>query len=284
MSLLLIVSLVWAFSFGLIGSSLKGVHPDVVSFIRLTLAAAVFVPFARRIPWTRILQFAGIGAIQFGVMYHAYNWSFQFLKGHEIALLTVTTPFFITALNDLQRRRFAPINAILATLAVLGALIVKAGGTVAQPPLVGVLLIQLSNLAFAFGQLAYRRLYAGAAERTQPGDASVFFYCYAGAALVTAPLASIHLVDTFVRLTRGQLAALLYLGIIASGMSFFLWNRGARHTSAGTLAVMNNLKIPLAVLVSFLVFGEKANLPRLIAGGGLVFAAALLPTRKETWT
>jgi drug/metabolite transporter (DMT)-like permease len=47
---------------------------------------------------------------------------------------------------------------------------------------------------------------------------------------------------------------------------------------------MNNLKIPLAVLVSFLVFGESANLPRLLAGGGLVLAAALLPTRKENWT
>jgi drug/metabolite transporter (DMT)-like permease len=284
MSLLLMVSLVWAFSFGLIGSTLKPVNPDVVSFFRLTLAAACFVPFARRMPWKRALQFAGIGAIQFGVMYHAYNWSFQYLKGHEVALLTVTTPLFITALNDLQRRRFAPINAILATLAVLGALIVKAGGTVAQPSLVGVLLIQLSNLAFAFGQLAYRRLYAGADARKQPGDAGVFFYCYAGAALVTAPLASLHLGDAIASLTRGQLAALLYLGIVASGVSFFLWNRGARHTSAGTLAVMNNLKIPLAVLVSFLVFGESANLPRLLAGGGLVLAAALLPTRKENWT
>jgi drug/metabolite transporter (DMT)-like permease len=178
----------------------------------------------------------------------------------------------------------APINAILATLAVLGALIVKAGGTVAQLPLIGVLLTQLSNLAFAFGQLAYRRLYAGADARKQPGDAGVFFYCYAGAALVTAPLASLHLGDAIARLTREQLAALLYLGIVASGVSFFLWNRGARHTSAGTLAVMNNLKIPLAVLVSFLVFGESANLPRLLAGGGLVLAAALLPTRKENWT
>jgi drug/metabolite transporter (DMT)-like permease len=284
MMLLIIVSLVWAFSFGLIGSTLKPVHPNVVSFFRLTLAAACFAPFVRRLPWKRALQFAGIGAIQFGVMYHAYNWSFQFLKGHEVALLTVTTPFFITALNDLQRRRFAPINAILATLAVLGALIVKAGGTVAQPPLTGVLLTQLSNLAFAFGQLAYRRLYADSARGTAAGDSGVFFYCYAGAALVTAPLASLHLADAIARLTRGQIAALLYLGIIASGVSFFLWNRGARHTAAGALAVMNNLKIPLAVLVSFLIFGESAHVPRLIAGGGLVLAAALLPTRKETWT
>ncbi len=272
MTLLLLASLVWAFSFGLIGNTLKSVNPDVVSFFRLALAAAVFAPFARRLPWKRVIQFAGVGALQFGVMYHAYNWSFQYLKGYEVALLTVTTPFFVTALNDLHRRRFKPLNAILATLAVLGALIVLVRGPVAHAPLVGVLLVQLSNICFAFGQLIYRRL--DTRGETVASEAGAFFYCYVGATLVTAPLAFPALSDTIAALTEQQLGALIYLGAIASGVSFFLWNRGARCASAGTLAVMNNLKIPLAVLVSFLVFGESAHLPRLLIGGGLVIVAA----------
>ena len=76
--------------------------------------------------------------------------------------------------------------------------------------------------------------------------------------------------------TAAQLAALLYLGVVVSGASYFLWNSGARRVTAGVLAVMNNLKIPLGVAVSLLVFGERASLPGLLAGGVLI-CAALIP-------
>ena len=77
-----------------------------------------------------------------------------------------------------------------------------------------------------------------------------------------------------------QWAVLAYLGIVASGLCFFLWNRGARLVSAGQLAVMNNLKIPLAVAVSLFVFREPANLYTFFAGTLLV-GVALLPVRRD---
>ena len=46
-----------------------------------------------------------------------------------------------------------------------------------------------------------------------------------------------------------QGAVLVYLGIVASGIGFFLWNAGARRSAPGVLAVGNNLKIPLAAAV-----------------------------------
>ncbi len=276
MSLLVLVSLIWAFSFGLIGATLQTIHPDALTWLRLALAAAVFAPFARRLPAVAAGRFAWIGAVQFGVMYVAYNWSFRFLRGHEVALLTVTTPFFVTALNDWNGRAFSWRNALLATTAVVGAVIVIAGGhdTRGALPLAGIALTQVSNLAFAVGQLAYRRAFADLAARQPLSDAGVCFYGYAGAVAVTLPFALRPLAGALPHLDREQALALLYLGTIASGLSFFLWNRGARFTSAGALAVMNNLKIPLAVAVSLLVFREPADLRQLLPGGGLVLAAA----------
>jgi drug/metabolite transporter (DMT)-like permease len=72
---------------------------------------------------------------------------------------------------------------------------------------------------------------------------------------------------------------LFYLGAIASGLSFFMWNIGARRVNAGTLAVFNDLKIPLAVAVSLLVFGEKTDLPRLLIGGAVILAALIVNER-----
>jgi len=77
-----------------------------------------------------------------------------------------------------------------------------------------------------------------------------------------------------------QAGTLLYLGVLASGLCFFWWNKGAVLTNAGTLAVFNNLKIPLAVAVSLLVFGESTDLPRLILGGGLMIFAIWISRRR----
>jgi drug/metabolite transporter (DMT)-like permease len=81
-------------------------------------------------------------------------------------------------------------------------------------------------------------------------------------------------------ITPTQTWILVYLGIVASGVGFFLWNLGATRVSAGTLAVMNNAKIPLAVACSLLFFGESADLPRLLLGGGLMAVAVVLAERR----
>ena len=69
------------------------------------------------------------------------------------------------------------------------------------------------------------------------------------------------------------------LGVIASGVGFFLWNVGATRVSASTLAVMNNAKVPLGVTVALLFFGEHAHLPSLLASLAVMIAAVWLAER-----
>ena len=95
-------------------------------------------------------------------------------------------------------------------------------------------------------------------------DRDVFGLPYAGAFAVAIGAALVRGTPC-ADLTPPQLWTLLYLGVIASGAGFFLWNVGATRVTAGTLAVMNNAKIPLAVAVALIVFGESANLPALLA-------------------
>ena len=44
---LALVSLIWAFSFGLIGSTLSGVDSLLVATLRLSIASVIFLPFLR---------------------------------------------------------------------------------------------------------------------------------------------------------------------------------------------------------------------------------------------
>ena len=70
--------------------------------------------------------------------------------------------------------------------------------------------------------------------------------------------------------------SLIYLGAIASGIGFFLWNFGVTKVEAGTLAILNNLKIPLGILTAYLILHEEINSFQLIFGSILIIFSLFL--------
>jgi drug/metabolite transporter (DMT)-like permease len=280
MPLLLATSLIWAFSFGLVKRQLAGVDPAFVAFARLGLALLLFLPWwrPRRVPAAAARRLLAIGAVQFGLMYVFYIGSFRFLAAHQVALFTVFTPLVVTAADDLCERRFRPLHFWTALLAVSGTALIVYQGWGSAGLLAGFLLVQASNACFAAGQVWYRRLPGAGGWR----DRREFAWLYLGGAAAAALAWSLQPGAALPRLAAGQAAVLLYLGLLASGIGFFLWNLGAARVSAGTLAVMNNLKVPLAVAVSLLFFGERADLARLALGAAAIALALYLNERRTS--
>jgi drug/metabolite transporter (DMT)-like permease len=292
MLLLLTASLLWAFSFGLIGNVLKGVDPFLLAWIRIALSLLIFLPGLRlaTVPPPLRLRLIAIGAVQFGLMYMTYLASFRFLPSHEIAILTITTPLYVTLLNDWNRRRFHAVFFVAALVAMAGSVYAVLSHREGSSGWArgGFLLVQTSNLCFAWGQMRYRSLLSREGFRGLRGDTASFAWLYLGALLLVTPPAGWFWLRDGLALTPRQMLAVLYLGVAPSGIGFFLWNAGARRVNAGSLAVMNNLKIPLAVLVSLWVFRENVHPRRLLIGGLLMIACILLTelwsckTRKES--
>jgi drug/metabolite transporter (DMT)-like permease len=279
---LLVVSCIWAFSFGLTKGKLAGLDSAFISAARLSLALLVFLPFLRvsALPRKTALQFIAVGALQFGVMYLAFNESYRHLAAHEIVLFTLTTPVFVTLIADGFDRTLHTRALAAALLAMVSAAFVTFQSTMPASTLVGLGLVQIANLSFALGQVLYRRL-----RLAQPAarDRDLFALLYLGAVAVTLPVSLARNGLTFPALSETQIWTLLYLGILASGVCFFWWNLGATRVNAGTLAVFNNAKVPLGVACSLFVFGEKADLPRLaISSALLVAAVAVAETKPRT--
>jgi carboxylate/amino acid/amine transporter len=278
---LLIVSFIWAFSFGLIKDNLSGLNSNFVSFARLALPLLVFLPLVRvrRLPRRTAVLLICTGAVQYGLMYISYIYSFRFLKAYEVALFTIFTPFYVTLIDNLFNRRLMRRQFLAALLAVIGTAVVQSGGSPGSDLLQGFLIVQVSNVCFAFGQVGYKKLMLAT-----PGfkDHQVFGLLYLGAAGLTALSTTLFAGWPGAALTDRQGISLVYLGLVASGLGFFLWNRGARKVNTGALAVFNNLKIPLAVLVSLVVFKEPANLLTLF-GGGLLIVLALAVSEFRAW-
>ncbi|MEA1928787.1 MAG: EamA family transporter, partial [Candidatus Auribacterota bacterium] len=256
MKYLIVVSLIWAFSFGLIKTcligSLSGVDPTFVAWARMVIALPIFLPFLRwrRLPGAIAIRLVLIGAVQYGVMYITYLQAFRYLEAYQVALFTIFTPLYVTLINDIHTRRFRPGSLGAAGLAVIGAAVITYQSTSMKGILTGFCLMQLSNLCFAYGQIEYKRLRPSFSHLK---DHQIYGLLYLGAAVVTAMATTLTGGwGSLAGLDLRQIGTLLYLGLLASGLCFFWWNKGAVLTNAGTLAVFNNLKIPLAVAVSLL--------------------------------
>lgn len=276
---LLFVSVLWAFSPGLIKHFLGDLPSPAVATVRLGLTALVFLPCLRPklVSWSTAGWFAAIGAVQFGLMYLLYLQAFKHLQGHEVYLFTIFTPLYIVLLDAALASKLAFRHAAAALLSVVGAALIIQRRAGTPDIMIGFLLVQGSNLCFAAGQIAYKRTRPAHAELT---DARLFPWLALGGFAATALVAGPSTSWSDFSPTATQWLVLAFLGLVASGLGFFLWNLGLAKVNAGTLAAFNNAKIPLGVACSLLVFGEKADLPRLLLSGALLLIAVAVA---ESW-
>jgi len=277
---LILVSLLWAFSFGIIKHSLSGVNPSLTAFLRLGISTIVFSPFLKLkgLSNKHKFRFMLTGGVQYGIMYVAYISSFEYLQAYEVAVLTIFTPLYVIFFSNLFQKKFSPEFFFASLLAIIGAGVIIYRSISWENALLGFFLMQIANMSFAFGQVFYKKIMA----EVELKDAEVFALLYFGSAIVSflflAPYFNMQLIFS---LTSKEISAIVYLGAVASGIGFFLWNYGARKVNDGTLAVFNNLKIPFSIGVSILFFGEAANFPRLVIGSVILGVALYLCEKQK---
>ncbi|MDO9345926.1 MAG: carboxylate/amino acid/amine transporter [Pseudomonas sp.] len=278
MGYLLVVTLIQAFSFSLIGEYLAG-HVDsyFAVLVRVLLAGLVFIPLTR---WRSVEPafmrgMLVIGALQFGVTYVCLYLSFRVLTVPEVLLFTILTPLHVTLIEDALNRRFNPWALIAALVAVAGAAVIRFD-QITSHFLGGFLLLQLANFTYAAGQVMYKHLVA-----RYPSDLPHyrrFGYFYVGALLVVLPAFLLFGKANYLPDAPLQWGVLVFLGLVSTALGMYWWNKGACLVQGGTLAVMNNLHVPVGLLLNLLIWNQHEPLGRL-ALGGLVIVGAVWISR-----
>lgn len=272
---LIIVTILWAFSFSLIGEYLAGQVDSYLAVVtRITLAALVFLPITQWRGISRSFIYGVIicGALQFGITYICLYLSFSVLTVPEVLLFTILTPLHITLIDDFLNHRFQPWALVAAFVAVIGAGIIRYD-TINSNFLMGFLLLQLANFTFAAGQVYYK--YLVKKYPSQIPQYKRWGYFYIGGFIVAFPaLLILGHPSSIVQVTAWQWLILVWLGFGASALGMFWWNKGACQVDAGTLGIMNNALIPAGLLVNFFIWNQHADLTRLIIGG-LIIASSL---------
>lgn len=267
---LLIATICFSLSFGLIKSQLAMLPSSFVIALRLLFAILVFLPFFKRVDFKTHLKAFFIGIVQFGVMYVAFLNAFKYLQGNEVALLTTTTPIFVAFWAMLFGDKFKMIYILCILMSVIGAGIVVWQNLEFLQIVKGVLLMETSNCTFALGQVLWKKFIPDEIK-----SENLMASAYLGAFALVAPFVIFNN-EISTNLTSLQLFSIIYLGVIPTGVGFFLWNRGSKLVKSSTLAIMNNLKIPFGVLFSIILFQEKIDVLNFLIGSFIIFLAIII--------
>ena len=279
MIFLIISTIIWAFSFSIIGNYLSSdIDPWSLSLIRVIISFLIFLPFIDlNINKKRMVYIIGVGAIQIGFMYSFYLNAFSFISVEKILLFTIFTPIYVTIITDIFQKKIKKFFLFLSILSVIGSLIIRITD-VQLLDLKGFILIQGANFSFALGQILYKRYIKNNSKLDY--NLNEFGYFYFGA-IIIASLGSLIMIDSLsYPKSTTQWILVLWLGAIASGLGYYFWNRGSVLVNNGTLAVMNNLVIPLGLFIEIAFFSKLINVTNYIIGALIILSSIYFSLRK----
>ncbi|QUN07243.1 EamA family transporter [Shewanella yunxiaonensis] len=281
MTLLWGITILWAFSFSLIGAYLSGQVDDYIAVTsRMLLALIIFLPFWRPIAWRKALVMMATGAIEIGLTYLFLYHSYHYLSVPELLLFTIFTPIYVSLFADLFARRWPKQLWAPAILAVAGAAMIR-WTDLSENYWKGFALIQAANACFAFGQVWYRHQ----SQHNPLPHRTRFAWFFMGATLITGS-AMLALADWHkLPVTPLQQGVLLWLGVVTSGLGYLGWSYGSTKVNAQQLAVMNNMLIPAGILVNVVFWqGQIHDWPRLALGCVCMLLALWLCRQPTTTT
>ena len=105
---LIITTIIWSFSFSIIGNYLSPqINSWTLAFFRSLIAFIFFLPWYRKdISYKYLIRITSIGALQIGLMYVFYLTAFNYTTVQRILLFTITTPFYVVLISNLFERKF----------------------------------------------------------------------------------------------------------------------------------------------------------------------------------
>jgi len=220
---LLLVSFVWAFSFPLIKGYLTGLDPNFVSFARMLLSLLVFLPFLRFRGIRSLWDSSWLLRAPFSSPHvHCLHHLLQFLPAHTIVLLTTTTPLFVTLFND-----FYSASSMSSSLWPPPWLFWEERSLSTLTNLSAPASWGLSWCRFQTSPLPLPAILQTAFGKTLRVERSLRVRIpLSRRGHPDSPLLHVHDPVLAIQITAPQGLVLIYLGVIASGICFFLWNKG----------------------------------------------------------
>ena len=287
-SILMVLStmVIWGSTFVVTKSVVAQVPPFTLAFARVAIGTAVLLLYAamrprlhgsgqsmRGLPWRTI---AVMGLIGVALYYTAFNFALVYTSASQGALVQSCIPAVTALIALLWLREQATAGRWIGiALSVAGVLIVFAGSREngATTPMLGNLLMFATTICWG--------VYTALARRIAGTDPVMLTAGIIGlGALMLLPATVLELASGGLpRIGVSEWLGIFYLGAIASGAAYLLYNAALRHLDATQAGVYTNLIPIVGVLSGVVLLGEPLS-GRAILGGCVVLAGVWLTSRR----
>ena len=237
---------------------------------RMVLAAAVFLPFylrRRRALAPRRQLLAAILGI--ALYYALFNLGLVDARATDAGVIQASIPAVTALLAIPLLGERAPVGAWAGiALSMLGVIALVAGTTGGgQGSLIGDLLIVGSVVDWALYSIYVRRL------ARDVDEASITAAALVVGAILLLPVGAAELAFVTPRLTASAVFAVVYSGLAATALGYWLWSYGLARVPAAAATTYLNLLPFVAAVSGALALGERVGLVE--AGAGVVIVAGV---------
>ncbi|MDY6948413.1 MAG: DMT family transporter [Pseudomonadota bacterium] len=283
MLLLVLTMMVWGSTFMVTKELITLWPPFTLAFARVTLGTLVLLPLAvsrhRRgdhLPWPTIWLMGFVGV---ALYYLLFNLGMVYISASQGALVQSSIPAMTALVAVLWlRERASGMRWLGIAMSVAGVLIVFSGSATDSGES-----IQLGNVLM-FSSVVCWAVYTSLAKRVAGFDSLVITVAVTGTgALLLLPVAGYEIMTAGAALQPlpplGWIGV-LYLGGVASGLAYLLYNTSLRHLDASAVGVYTNLIPIVGVLTGVAVLGDPLS-ARAIVGGLVVMLGVWITSRSE---
>jgi drug/metabolite transporter (DMT)-like permease len=271
----------WASAFVVIRGVRDSFEPGALALGRLLVGSLALggLLLARRVwvrPNRREWALIGLcGAAWFAIYNIALNAAEQRIDAGTAAMLINVGPILIALLAGLILGEGFPRWLLIgAGVAFAGTLVIGAATAhTTNSEVAGVALCLLAAFAWAIGVLAQKP-----ALRRLPALQLTQMACTIGA-LACLPFAG-TLIQEAPHATAGDVAGLIYLGVVPTAVAFCTWAYALSRMPAGSLGVTTYLVPPITIAVAWPTLGETPPVLALV-GGVLALIGVSLSRRRR---
>jgi drug/metabolite transporter (DMT)-like permease len=268
------VSLIWGSTWLAIKVGLESMPPFLSAGLRFALAAGVLagLSWAAGVPWPRAAwTHAGLlalGVLNFVVNYGAVYWGEQYVSSGLTAVLFATYPLFVLLIAHatIGSERITPRKAVGVLLGFAGVFVIFRSDLALADPraALAAAVILVSPVASALTSVGIKKW----GHDLHPYTLTALPMAYGAVALTAIGL-------TFedaraIEWTLAAVGSLAFLSLFGSVIAFVVYYRLLKVVSVSLLALVSYAFPIVAVVLGWLVLGER------LAGSTLLGAAAVL--------
>lgn len=283
--LLLVMVTFWSGNYIVGKLALREFPPLLLSGIRLTMAAAMMLPFygwqrlRTQVRWTRadVPLLICLGLLGMALNQVLFVLGLSRTSVAHAAILVGLTPVVVLVIAAMMRlERLTPRKATGVLVALAGVAVLKAldhGGNGPRSTLLGDALILLSGLAFA--------LFATFGKRTTGRHTSITVntFAYVSGAVALAPITIWQGWNfPFSHVSLAAWLSVTYMALFPSAICYLIFYYALGHITASRVSAYSYLQPVMATLMGVMVLNEHVT-TSLVVGGAVILLGVSLTER-----